>query len=217
MWRVVIPLVLTLLSVPERELLYEQDGWVMGMYSGRLYEGDSPTRCRDGAIVYVREGDLWRDGERLTATVEQERNPSCLVDILYDSGGYVWRYPGERLFEGSDPAEHEDGRIAYVDWFQAIRAVHVRDGDKVVIPYKTYASGSPSWGEDRLYFSGSTAWAWWDGMLHWSDYPGGTPCWTPEGVYYVWSDDWPQIMYHDQWDIYLDGKAVIPRATHPAW
>lgn len=89
MLRVVIPLVLVLLTAPAPELLYVQDGWVTGLRSGKLYEGTSPTRCSDGSIVYEREGDLWRDGERLFASPEIEANPSCVVDMLYESEGYV--------------------------------------------------------------------------------------------------------------------------------
>ncbi len=152
MLRVVIPLVLVLLTAPAPELLYVQDGWVTGLRSGKLYEGTSPTRCSDGSIVYEREGDLWRDGERLFASPEIEANPSCVVDMLYESEGYVWRYSNrERLFEGTDPALSPDGRIAYVDRFQGIRGVYVRDGASVFMPYKTYSSGQPSWADGVLY------------------------------------------------------------------
>jgi hypothetical protein len=167
MWRVVVPLVIALIGVtPEptptgeptvaptltRELLYVQAGWVTGLSSGRLYEGTSPTRCADGSIVYTREGDLWRDGERITSTAEEERNPSCVVDILYEVDGYIWRMSGTsrvRLWEGTDPALHPSGKIAYVDRFQGIRTVYIRDGEEIVIPYKTRDTGNPSWGGRR--------------------------------------------------------------------
>lgn len=234
MWRVVVPLVIALVGVtpeptptggptvaptPTRELLYVQAGWVTGLVSGRLYEGTSPTRCADGSIVYMREGDLWRDGERITSTAEVEKNPSCVVGILYEVDGYIWRMSGTsrvRLFEGTDPALHADGRIAYVDRFQGIRGVYVRDGDTVVMPYRTYSTGSPSWG-DVLYLSGAGTWGWWDGTMHWSGEYGIYPCRTPDGVYYVWDERWPNIMNEDQWDIYKDGERVIESARQPAW
>lgn len=159
--------------------------------------------------MYVHEGDLWRDGVRLTDTVEAENHPSCVVDLVYEREGWVWRYPGERLFEGRDPALHEDGRIAYTGPYQAVSGVYV---DGALLGKPAYAVGFAAWG-DRLYFSGSTAWGWWDGSVHWSERSGVTPCWTPDGVYYAWGEEYPV----KQWNIYKDGELVIENAWQPAW
>lgn len=211
MWRVVVPLVLTLMVSGQRELLYTQDGWIMS--SGKLYEGSSPTRCSDGSIVYTHEGDLWRDGQRLASTPGEERNPSCIDDILYDMDGSIYRYPAEKLFEGTNPVLHEDGRIAYSARFQGIYATHIRTGSTITIPYKTYSTTPSSWGGDTLYFSSSTSWAWYDTAVHWSDTPGTSPCWTPEGIYTVWTEDWPNGIRN----LYLDGTLVVENAIDPVW
>ena len=226
MWRVLVPLVVVFVlgPVPEptptvlptaepptRELLYVQAGWVTSA-SGRLYEGTSPTRCADGSIVYTREGDLWRDGKRLTSTAEVERNPSCVVDVVYEVDGYIWRLSGTsrvRLFEGEDPALHADGRIAYRARFQGVKAVYVWDGSHTL----TYMGigAHPNWG-DVLYLHGDYTLGWWDGTIHWLDEPGHSPCWTPEGLYYVWGD-----LSVQRWDIYKDGVVVVEDAMSPAW
>jgi len=128
------------------------------------------------------------------------------VDLVYEREGYIWRYPEERLFEGRDPALHEDGRIAYVDWFQGIRSVYVR-GDEVTLLQKAYTR-NPSWG-DYLYVAGGTQIGWWDGEMHWTEWAGAQPCWTPDGVYYVAQEG--------TWNIYKDGELVIENAWQPAW
>jgi hypothetical protein len=133
------------------------------------------------------------------------------VDLVYEREGYIWRYPEERLFEGRDPALHEDGRIAYVDRFQGVWAVYIRQGDQVTLPFKpAYGSSTPLWAGDVLYFSGATGWGWWDGAAHWSDYSGSHPCWTPDGVYYV-------VWEGGVSSLYRDGELVIENAWQPAW
>lgn len=219
MWRVLLPLVMALAGPAEKgpELLYVRDGWVYGMESGRLWEGTSPTRCGDGSVVYVHEGDLWRDGVRIEATSENENSPSCVEDILYLSGGYIWRYrDGERtqLWRGTNPALSEDGRIAYRDWFQGVQAIYVRDGDEVTLTYMGEGS-DPAWGQDgRLYLHGDYTLGYWDGEVHWYDLYGAQPCPTPEGLYYICTEN----LYHPwPWHICKDGEVVVEDAWQPAW
>ena len=220
MWRVLLPLVMAMMGPvePAQELLYVRDGWVWGKESGQLWEGEWPTRCADGSVVYVHEGDLWRDGVRIEATAESEHSPSCVEDILYDADGYVWRYhEGERemLWRGENPAVSPDGRIAYRDWFQGVQAVYVWDDGDVAMTYPGNGY-HPDWGEDgKLYVAGGANIGYWDGAMHWLDINGTNPCWTPDGLYYVSGDGYP---YHvTQWNIYLDGEVVVEDAWQPAW
>jgi hypothetical protein len=220
MWRVLLPVLLAVTvsgPVPvERELLYVRGGWIYGLESGALWEGTMPSRCADGSVVYVREGDLWRDGESLGATEQWEFYPSCVEDIVYSSGGHIWRFDGEeheRLWEGSMPALSPDGRIAYRGVFQGMAAIYVRDGDETVLTYPGRGD-YPVWYDGRLYMSGDPRIGYWDGTMHWLDiYFAFDPCPTPDGLYYVVTE--PVGTSHR--NIYRDGELVVEGAYQPAW
>ncbi len=226
MWRVMLPLVLVLMGPvePQPDVLYVHHQYIYGLTSGKLWEGTSPTRCSDGSIVYVHEGDLWRDGVRIDVTVERESHPSCVEDVVYYADYYIWRLRDgekERLFKGRDPSLAEDGRIAYRVSEGATDRIYVWDGaTHTLIDYVD--ADSPSWGKDgRLYFN-TTEWqkwqiGYWDGAIHWLGINGFQPCWTPQGLYYVTDEPGDTIYDSPVACLYHDGKRIVRDASHPAW